>query len=101
MVELEVLLTARSAVEIAQWRADREEALIRLETEDRDFERAADVMELLAARGLHRSVNVTDLLIAAVAERAGLTVLHYDQDFDHIGGVTGQGMEWVVPKGSI
>jgi hypothetical protein len=28
-------------------------------------------------------------------------VLHYDQDFDQIGKVTGQPCEWVVPAGSI
>ena len=38
---------------------------------------------------------------AAVAERAGLCVLHYDQDFDAIGAVTDQKMEWVVQRGSV
>jgi len=72
-----------------------------MEIEDADFERAAHVMEALSARGLHRAANVNDLLVAAVAERTGLTVLHYDQDFDYIGQATGQATEWVVPKGSI
>ncbi len=38
---------------------------------------------------------------AAVAERHGITLLHYDGDFDLIGGVTGQRMQWVVPRGSV
>jgi predicted nucleic acid-binding protein len=38
-----------------------------------------------------------DLLIAAVAERNVLTVLHCDQDFDLIPQVTGQPREWAVP----
>ena len=42
-----------------------------------------------------------DLLIAAVAERAGLSVLYYDEDFDRIAAVTGQPTEWVVPRGSL
>lgn len=40
-----------------------------------------------------------DMMIAVAAERAGLTVLHYDKDFDLIAGVTGQSCEWVAPKG--
>lgn len=42
-----------------------------------------------------------DLLIAAAAESLGLTVLHYDADFDRIAAVTGQPCEWVVPAGSV
>ena len=42
-----------------------------------------------------------DLIIAAAAEAARMTVLHYDADFDTIAAVTGQAMEWVVPRGSL
>jgi hypothetical protein len=42
-----------------------------------------------------------DLLIAATAEIEGLTVLHYDADFDLIAEITGQAWEWVVRKGTI
>jgi hypothetical protein len=31
----------------------------------------------------------------------GLSVLHYDADFDRIAAVTGQPHEWIVPKGSL
>ncbi len=68
--------------------------------EQGDFDRAADVMAELAARGKHRSVGIPDLLIAAAAERAHATVLHYDSDFDTIAAVTGQPAEWVIPRGS-
>jgi predicted nucleic acid-binding protein len=44
---------------------------------------------------------VPDLLVAASAEDAELTVLHYDSDFDRIAAVTGQWCDWVVPPGSI
>ena len=47
----------------------------------------------LADRGMHRAPSVPDLLIAAVAERSGLTVLHLDKDFDLIADVTGQPVE--------
>lgn len=47
-----------------------------------------------AKSGRHR-VPIPDLVIATAAERAGLTVLHYDADFDTIPSVTGQPAEWV------
>lgn len=55
--------------------------------------RAAEVQLLLADRGQHRAPPIRDLLIAAVAEVAGLTVLHVDKDFDLIATVTGQAVE--------
>lgn len=53
-------------------------------------DRAIEVLALLADRGHHRAPSVPDLLIAAIAERAGLVVLHRDKDFDLIAQVTGQ-----------
>ena len=35
------------------------------------------------------------------AEAAGVTVLHYDADFDAIAAVTHQETEWVAPRGSL
>lgn len=51
--------------------------------------------------GGHRSAKVADCLIAAIAQAAGLTVLHYDQDFDRIAAVTGQPTEWIAERGSL
>ena len=48
-----------------------------------------------------RTVPLPDLLVAAVAERHRLTVLHYDGDFDLISALTNQPTEWVVPRGSL
>jgi predicted nucleic acid-binding protein len=53
-------------------------------------QRAVEVQALLADRGQHRAASIPDLLIAATAELAGLTVLHLDKDFDLIAEVTGQ-----------
>ncbi len=55
--------------------------------------RALEVQGMLAQRGQHRAAKVPDLLIAAIAEFAGLTVLHVDKDFDLIAEVTGQPTE--------
>jgi predicted nucleic acid-binding protein len=51
------------------------------------------VQGLLADRGEHRAPAVPDLLIAATAELAGLTVLHVDRDFELIANVTRQHVE--------
>lgn len=59
-----------------------------------------DVQGELSKSGRHR-VPIPDLLVAATAEIGGLTVLHYDSDYDVIAGVTGQPAEWVVPRGSV
>ena len=65
------------------------------------LDRAVEVQDALAARSQQRGAKIADLLIAATAESAELTVLHYDRDFDLISSVTAQRTQWVVPAGSI
>ncbi len=55
--------------------------------------RALTVQRALAIRGQHRGPSVPDLLVAAIAELAGLTVLHVDKDFELIAELTGQRVE--------
>lgn len=57
--------------------------------------RALEVQGLLARTGHHRAPSIPDLLIAAVAEMHGLTVLHCDKDFDLIADITGQPTQWL------
>jgi predicted nucleic acid-binding protein len=59
-------------------------------------DRAVEVITLLADRGQHRAPSVPDLIIAATAELAGLTVLHCDKDFDVIAEITGQPTERLI-----
>ena len=56
-------------------------------------DRAVEVQLLLAGQGQHRGPSISDLIIAAAAELAGLTLLHLDKDFDLIAGITGQPLE--------
>jgi predicted nucleic acid-binding protein len=56
-------------------------------------DRAVEILTLLADRGRHRAPSVPDLIIAATAELAGLTVLHLDKDFEVIAEITGQPVE--------
>jgi predicted nucleic acid-binding protein len=56
-------------------------------------DRTIEVLALLADRGQHRAPSIPDLIIAATAELAGLTVLHMDKDFEIIADITGQPLE--------
>ena len=51
--------------------------------------------------GASGAVGLPDLLIAAVAERERVTVLHYDGDYELITQITGQPVQWVVPPGTV
>lgn len=100
VIDLEVLYSARTARDHERARERRALAYQRVELTEATFRRAIEVQGLLALRGWHR-VPIPDLVIAAAAERAGMVLLHYDADFDRIGAVTGQAMEWVVERGSV
>ncbi|MFC9695017.1 PIN domain nuclease [Kribbella sp. NPDC056951] len=65
------------------------------------MDRALDIHRTLAKKSQHRNFSLPDLIIAATAELAGYTVLHYDDDYDRIAKVTGQPVEWIVPRGSL
>ena len=99
IVDLEVLFSARSHRDYVEIRKRRELAYERVEVTLAVLGRALEVQGELAKSGRHR-VSIPDLLIAAAAEAARLTVLHYDRDFDLIAGITGQPVEWVVPRGT-
>ena len=53
-------------------------------------DRAVELQLALAERGHHRAPSLPDLLIAATAELADLTVLHLDKDYELIAELTGQ-----------
>ena len=100
VVDLEVLYSTRNRKEHSRVRARRTLAYRKVELTEAIFRRAIDVQGLLAGRGRHR-LPILDLIIAAAAESARMTVLHYDAVFDAIAAVTGQNVEWVVPRGSL
>ena len=64
---------------------------------------AAKAFRALADQGPlhHRQVRIPDLLIAAVAARNDLMLVHYDADYDVIASVTGQRTRWAAPRGSL
>jgi hypothetical protein len=101
IVELEMLYSARNGGDHGQMRYELETGLTWLRTEDEDFRRATEIQGLLAAKANHRAVSIPDLLIASVAERHRVTILHYHAEFDLIAKHTAQPTRWIVPRGSI
>lgn len=102
MVRLELLHNARAPSEFNALAADLNR-LPDCPIEKSAWRRALWVYGQLAAQGgLHqRAVKHPDLLIAAAAEAAEVTVLHYDEDFDRIAPITSQPMRWLAPRGSL
>jgi predicted nucleic acid-binding protein len=100
IVDLEMLYSASSR---SNYRAAAKSlrGMPRASLDEECVERALEVQAMLAERSQHRAVPLPDLLVAACAERAGLTVLHYDADYDRIAKLTGQRAQWVVPRGSV
>ncbi|MDT0320478.1 PIN domain nuclease [Streptomyces millisiae] len=98
-VEVEVLHSARSKADAERIR-DEMRGFDWLPTPDEVWDRVLEVQTRLIVAGNWRAVSVSDLVIAATAERHGAVVLHYDGDYDMIAGVTGQPTRWVVPAGT-
>jgi hypothetical protein len=100
MTDLEIFYSAKSHSALLEVIDERQAGFRLVDTRQEDWDRAVEVMVQLAAKGRHRSVGIPDLLIAAVAERHGLTLVHYDSDFDHVAEVTGQTTRWLAPQGT-
>jgi predicted nucleic acid-binding protein len=101
-IAMEILYSSRDAKDFDS----TEEALLACPwypVESDDWSEARRVFRELARRGPlhHRQVKIPDLLIAAVAGRHSLVVVHYDADYDVIASVTGQPVRWAAPRGSL
>ena len=79
---------------------DRLAAFAWVPVTDADLRRSLEVQAALVAIGQHRAVSLVDALVGAVAEARGLTILHYDSDFERIAEITGRAHEWIVERGS-
>jgi predicted nucleic acid-binding protein len=101
VVEFELGWATRTGAEFDELRADRDVGYEWLPTHDEDWRRALEVQAALWHSGRVRAVGFPDLLIAAVAERERVTLVHYDSDYDQITAITGQPTQWVVPRGTI
>ena len=99
IVDLELLYSARSLTEYEAL-ADERRGLPHVELSQSTFDDAITIQHELAKSGHHR-LPIPDLIIAAAARSADLTVLHYDRDFQLIADATDLEHEWVAPAGSL
>lgn len=99
IVDLELLYSARNLVHYDQV-LDERRSLDQAPITPEVMAKAIELQHELAGHGQHR-VPIPDLVISAAADIAGLTVLHYDADFERIADVGGAAQEWIVPRGSI
>lgn len=94
ITRLEVGYSARSGEDLRTGLQDPPLAAMPVEHQTPAIEdRAVEVLTLLADRGQHRAPSIPDLIVAATAELAGLTILHLDKDFEIIATITGQPLE--------
>jgi hypothetical protein len=100
IIDLEVLFSTRNHAEHERVRQRRSFAYQSVPITEEILRRAIKIQSELARTGRHR-VPIPDLIIAAAAEAAGLTLLHYDRDYDLIAEITHQPVEWVVERGSV
>jgi predicted nucleic acid-binding protein len=98
---LEAGYSARSAADHADLLAELL-ALPQVAIDARVEQRALDAQHQLARIGHHRLPPV-DLLQAALAERHGLAILHYDRDYDVLAERTDLRFEsvWLAPRGKL
>jgi predicted nucleic acid-binding protein len=99
-LDAEALYSARSPGEYEQVRADRREAYEYLSTDDSHWQRAFDAQRLLARTGWHGAVGIADLLTAVLAAEHGVTIVHYDGDFEIAAEVLDFEHRWVLPRGT-
>jgi len=102
MVSMEYLFGARSGRHYDELRESLA-AMRQVPIGTSDWQRALAIQRTLAHQtgGGQRAVKLPDLLIAAAAERAGLPLVHYDEDYERIAAVTGQVASWVIPRDTV
>jgi len=98
---LEAGYSARSGADHAA-RLDELRAMPDVGIDDLAESFAIDAQRDLARRGHHRMAPA-DIIIASLAQRAGLGVLHYDADFDLILEDTWFEYDsvWLAPRGTL
>lgn len=100
-LDAEALYSIRGPAEYEQVRADRRAAYEYLPTDVGHWQRAFDAQRLLARSGRHRAVGIVDLLTAVLAAEHGVTIVHYDADFEIAADVLEFEHRWALPRGSL
>lgn len=100
-LDAEALYSARNPAEYERIMADRRTGYEYLPIDDDHWARAFQAQQVLARSGRHRAVGITDLLTATVATQHGLTIVHYDVDFEIAAQVIDFDQRWVAQRGTL
>lgn len=70
---------------------------------DQEVEQRAFIAQAQLARVGHHRIPISDLIVAAIADRHEIGVLHYDKDFDVLLEKTDLEFAsvWLMPRGSL
>ena len=101
VTELELLFSARNIQERSRMKQQLDASFTLVHEPDDLWLLASEIQEALTEKGQHRAASIPDLVVATVGRATGLTILHYDNDFDTIASFTEQPTCWVVPAGSV
>ena len=101
VTELELLYSARNMQERSRMKQQIDASFVSVHEPTGLWTLAAEIQEALTEKGQHRAASIPDLVVATIARANGLTVLHYDNDFDTIASFTEQPTRWVVPAGTV
>lgn len=102
-LRLEALYSAASPADYAAFRRELR-AMPEPQPDAGVWEAAEEAQaDLAAAPGVSHRVKPIDLVIAAIASRNSLDVLHYDRDYEVIAEHTSLAFEprWIAPRGSV
>ena len=101
VTELELLFSARNIQERSRMKQQIDASFELAREPDGLWALASELQEALTEKGQHRAASIPDLIVATTARATGLSVLHYDNDFDTIAAFTEQATQWVVPAGTV
>lgn len=101
VTELELLFSARNIQERSRVKQQLDASFVPAREPDGLWTLASEIQEALTEKGHHRAASIPDLVVATTAQANGLTILHYDNDFDAIASFTEQPTRWVVPAGTV
>ncbi|MFJ8475790.1 PIN domain nuclease [Kitasatospora sp. NPDC094011] len=99
--EAELLYSAQSKRHYTEFKAALADMYVWRPVPDGAWRRLLEIQHCLADAGQHRSAGIADLLVAVTAMHHGLTVLHYDRDFETIAKYTDLRARWLADPGSL
>jgi predicted nucleic acid-binding protein len=101
LTESEVLYSARSPAQGREMREVFADTYAWHVIPDTVWRSMIDMQQTLMDAGCGRCASPVDLIVAATAAHHGLTILHYDRDFETMAKHLGLKATWLIEPGTI